>query len=71
MAIGATTGVVEFTANDIRVNFNEVPVAQKGSRCSVAIKPDAILKADGTPVEETVTFERLHRGDKIFIWENI
>ena len=71
MAIGATTGVVEFTANDIRVNFKEVPVAQKGSRCSVAIKPDAILKADGTPVEETVTFERLHRGDKIFIWEEI
>ena len=71
MAIGATTGVVEFTVNDMRVNFKETELTEKGVRCSVAIKPDAILKADGTPVEETVTFERLHRGDKIYIWEEI
>ncbi|MDO5442058.1 MAG: peptidase U32 family protein [Bacteroidia bacterium] len=70
MAIGATTGVVEFTVDDMRVDFNTVEAAGKGTRCSVAIKPDAILKADGTPAEETVKFDRLHRGDKIYIWED-
>lgn len=59
MAIGATTGVVEFTVNDMRVNLKPVQVAEKGVRCSVAIHPD-----DGD-----AGFERLRRGDKIYIWE--
>ena len=69
MAIGATTGVVDFTVNDMRVNLKPAEVAGKGVRCSVAIVPDAVRKADGTPVDETVPFEKLHRGDKIYIWE--
>ncbi|MCQ2177766.1 MAG: U32 family peptidase [Bacteroidales bacterium] len=59
MAIGATTGDVEFTVNDMRVNLESAEKAEKGVRCSVAIVPD-----DGDP-----TFERLRRGDKIYIWE--
>lgn len=58
IAIGATTGVVEFTVRDMRVNFRSVKQTAKGERCSVAIVPD-----DGGPL-----FERLRRGDKVYIW---
>lgn len=37
MAIGATTGVVEFTVEDMRVNLKDADIAQKGIRCSVAL----------------------------------
>ena len=56
LAIGATTGVVEFAADDIRVNMQQVQVAPKGSRCSVAVDPS--ICPDG----------RLRRGDKIYKW---
>jgi len=69
MAIGATTGVVEFTVNDMRVNLKPAETAGKGTKCSVAIIPDIIRNADGTPVDENIVFDRLHRGDKIYIWE--
>lgn len=57
MAIGATTGVVEFTVEDMRVNFKQVDTASKGARCSVAVGPS--ICPDG----------RLRRGDKVYIWE--
>ena len=59
MAIGATTGVVEFTVEDMRVNLKSAAEAIKGIRCSVAVNP-----GDKNP-----GFERLRRGDKIYIWE--
>ena len=62
MAIGATTGVVEFPADDIRLEFEPVEEAPKGSRCSVRVCP----KDPGSK-----TFEKLHRGDKIYLWEEI
>ena len=37
LAIGATTGVFEFKAEDIRVNLQGTDVARKGERCSVAL----------------------------------
>ena len=52
VAIGRTTGVVEFPADDIRVNLQPVDRAPKGSRCSV-------LLPEG---------EKLHRGDKVYLW---
>lgn len=52
MAIGATTGVVEFTVEDMRVNLKDADIAEKGIRCSVAVEG------------------RLHRGDKVYIWES-
>lgn len=52
MAIGATTGVVEFTVEDMRVNLKDADMAEKGIRCSVAVEG------------------RLHRGDKVYIWES-
>ena len=56
MVIGATTGVVQFVADDIRVNFESVPLAPKGLKCSVAVHTD------------DPGFSRLHRGDKAYIW---
>lgn len=57
MAIGATTGVVEFSVDDMRVNLKSADMAGKGVRCSVAVDPS--LCPEG----------RLRRGDKIYIWE--
>ena len=54
MAIGPKTGVVEFAADDIRVNLESVDVAPKGCRCSVAVPSEAATK--------------LRRGDKVFLW---
>lgn len=53
MAIGQTTGVEEFTAQDVRVNFQGVRSAAKGERCSVAVPSPGKLK----------------RGDKVYKWE--
>jgi len=61
MAIGATTGVVEFPAEDIRLEYTPVELVPKSSICSV--KVDA-LDENGKP------FDKLHRGDKIFIWKD-
>lgn len=57
MAIGTTTGVVEFPVEDMRVNLKSADMAGKGVRCSVAVDPS--LCPEG----------RLRRGDKIYIWE--
>ena len=61
MAIGATTGVVEFRADDIRLEFTPVSLVPKGSLCSVKVVPSG--------GEDGKHFEKLHRGDKVFIWK--
>ena len=57
LVTGPTTGVVGFTAGDIRLEYSPVDEAPKGSRCSVAV--DSSICPDG----------RLRRGDKVFIWK--
>ena len=57
MAIGATTGEVEFLADDIRLETEPVELIPQGSLCSV--------KVDGKDIA------RLHRGDKIFLWKEV
>ena len=57
MAIGATTVVVEFTVEDMRVNLKPARTAGKGVRCSVAVDPSICPD------------RRLRRGDKIYIWK--
>ena len=57
MVIGATTGVVEFTVEDMRVNLKPAQTAPKGIRCSVAVDPGICPD------------RRLRRGDKLFVWE--
>lgn len=56
MAIGSTTGVVEFKIEDMRVDLKPAETAEKGVRCSVAIDP---------------SLGRLRRGDKVYIWETV
>lgn len=51
MAIGNSTGVVEFKVEDMRVDFKSAEIATKGVRCSVAVG------------------EKIHRGDKVYKWE--
>lgn len=57
MVTGATTGVVELDASDLRVNLEAAEIAEKGVRCSVAVDPS--ICPDG----------KLRRGDKVFIWK--
>ena len=57
MVIGATTGVVEFKVEDMRVNLKPARTAPKGIRCSVAVDPGICPD------------RRLRRGDKLFVWE--
>lgn len=57
MVTGATTGVVEFDASDLRVNLEAAEVAGKGVRCSVAVDPSICPDS------------KLRRGDKVFIWK--
>ena len=57
IAIGATTGEVEFLADDIRLETEPVELIPQGSLCSV--------KVDGKDIA------RLHRGDKIFLWKEV
>lgn len=54
MIIGATTGVLEMSPDDIRVDLKPVEVAEKGVRCSLAIPPEK---------------GRVHRGDKLYLWQ--
>lgn len=53
MGIGQSTGVEEFSVEDMRVDFQSADVAEKGVRCSVAVPAPGKLK----------------RGDKIYKWE--
>ena len=50
MVIGNTTGVAEFTVDDMRVDFEPCETAPKGVRCSIS------------------SAQKLHRGDKVFLW---
>jgi len=56
LAIGATTGVVEFGVDDMRVELKPVQTACKGQHCSIAVDPS--ICPDG----------RLRRGDKVYVW---
>ena len=52
LVIGATTGCVQFTVEDMRLEFEPVEEAPKGARCSLSV-PDEM---------------KLRRGDKLYIW---
>ncbi len=81
IATGSTTGVVEFTVNDLRVALKPAEVATKGVRCSVAITPENKGVRDGdVEINDGVSAPtasdgkipaRLRRGDKIYIWEEV
>ena len=43
--LGSTTGVVEFTVDDMRVNLEPTQTAEKGVRCSLAA-PSRLRRGD-------------------------
>jgi putative protease len=56
VVIGSTTGVVEFKADDIRVEFEPVAEAPKGCRCSVK-SPEKLHRGDKVYRVDKVTDE--------------
>lgn len=68
MAIGATTGVTEFKVNDLRVDLKDADVAEKGVKCSVAVRAENIIDP-GEREKNNLQNIRLRRGDKIYIWQ--
>ena len=59
LVMGPSTGVVELTAGEIRVDLKETGKAEKGIYCSIPV-PDGLLKSCGG---------KLRRSDKVYIWE--
>ena len=53
MVIGSTTGVVEFTVDDMRVNLEPAQTAEKGVRCSLAA-PSRLRRGDKLYIWEQI-----------------
>jgi Collagenase and related proteases len=68
--IGKTTGCVEMTVDDIRVDLQPVSEAPKGVFCSVSVpvEQQPVDHVNENPAKEAD--ERIHprRGDKVFKW---
>lgn len=60
LIIGPSTGVVEMTVPEIRVDLKETAQADKGIYCSIPVEA-ALLESCGG---------KLRRSDKVYIWEN-
>ena len=59
LVIGATTGVYEGTATEIRVDLKPAAEAVKGSVCSLPVIFPDDWKGE----------RKLRRGDKLYIWQ--
>lgn len=67
LIMGQTTGVVETTVKEIRVDLKPVSSASKGTYCSVPID----FSEDTDRLREVATVShatRLRRSDKVYIW---
>ena len=60
LIIGPSTGVVEMTVPEIRVDLKEAPRADKGTYCSVPVEASLLESCGG----------KLRRSDKVYIWKN-
>jgi putative protease len=63
--IGHKTGILEVTAEDLRVDLEPADTAPQGVRCSIAV-PVAAMPEDKV-FDESLLHPR--RGDKVFIWK--
>ena len=68
--IGPTTGLVEMTVADMRVDLHPAQVAPKGVRCSIAVPLDGMPQDRVNTHPDKEPGERLHprRGDKVYRW---
>ncbi len=67
LIIGNTTGIIEFKADDLRVDYEPADVAPQGCRCSVAVPLDGMPEDHVAPDPENSRLHP-HRGDKVYIW---
>ena len=73
MILGPTTGCIEMTVSDMRVDMQPAAEAPKGTRCSIAVP------LGGEPVDRINVHpamgpdERIHprRGDKVYVWRDL
>ena len=59
LIIGPSTGVVEMTVPEIRVDLKEAPMADKGTYCSIPVDAALLEQCGG----------KLRRSDKVYIWQ--
>ena len=81
LIIGPTSGVIEYSVPEIRVDLKPVAEAAKGTLCSIPIDwskvvPGAREERDGLCGDgcsqqacRAIEDERLRRSDKIYLWE--
>jgi len=56
--MGPSTGVIEMTVPEIRVDLKQADSAGKGTYCSVPVSPELLEGCEG----------KLRRSDKVYIW---
>ena len=59
LIIGPSTGVIEMTVPEIRVDLKEAPMADKGTYCSIPVDAALLEQCGG----------KLRRSDKVYIWK--
>ena len=69
MFIGHTTGIMEITVDDMRVDLKPADVCPQGVPCSVAVPLDGMPEDKVNDNPSMTPGERLHprRGDKVFL----
>ena len=62
LIIGETTGVLEMTVSEVRVDLKNVSEAAKGALCSIPVAfPEGERRPDG---------KKIRRGDRLYIWRS-
>ena len=70
MFIGKTTGMLEMTVDDMRVDLKPADVCPQGTPCSVAVPLDSMPEDKVNRNPEMTEGEKIHprRGDKVYKW---
>ncbi|MCQ2145816.1 MAG: U32 family peptidase [Bacteroidales bacterium] len=64
---GPSTGSIQTTVCEIRVDLKPVPEAGKGVYCSIPVSAEALASAVDPEGQSSPT-EKLRRADKVYIW---
>ena len=70
LIIGPTSGCIEFTVNDMRIEMAPAEHASKGSRCSIAVPLEGLPEDRISDNPALQPGERIHprRGDRLYLW---
>ena len=71
LVTGPTTGALTFRVNDLRLERDTVPLAPKGSLCSVGVPLTGLPEDKINASASMAGGEPIHprRGDKVFVWK--